>query len=319
LAAFDLSGAGVHANLTLGYAEVGFNTDNPEPRDYLFNMENLFGTDFGDILVGDEGKNEIWGADGDDNISGAEGDDYLSGGGGDDGLVGGPGDDVVRGGLGDDTFYSGQGDDTISGESGLDTVSYAGVQERVMILLDDGYAYDTGGWGTGDQFFDTLSSIENAIGTSYGDDVYGTNGSNVLEGRGGKDELFGLGGSDTIDGGNGDDTIYGQGSNDTIDGGSGEDRISGGARNDLLTGGSDADTFVFGNGSDQDHITDFSLEDKIDLRYHDTADKWSDVEDVLDYSTFSGNDMVIHLDGDTITLRDFAPLADDLTDANFIL
>jgi serralysin len=43
---------------------------------------------------------------------------------------------------------------------------------------------------------DTLSSVENAIGSAFADGLYGDDGNNVLTGGGGADLLYGFGGAD---------------------------------------------------------------------------------------------------------------------------
>lgn len=67
--------------------------------------------------------------------------------------------------------------------------------------------------------------------------------------RGSNDQLYGS------DGGN---IMFGQGGNDTITGGAGNDLLVGGKGNDRLTGGTGADIFLFNAGEGNDTITDFS-------------------------------------------------------------
>jgi Ca2+-binding RTX toxin-like protein len=91
----------------------------------------------------------------------------------------------------------------------------------------------------------------------------------------------------TIDdaiGGSGTDKIFGNYSANVIDGRGGADTIEGGRGNDTMTGGADSDTFVFEDGWGQDTITDFKVGedgDALDLlavdgdglvRARDTAD-----------------------------------------------
>lgn len=61
---------------------------------------------------------------------------------------------------------------------------------------------------------------------------------------------------------------------DIIDGGAGDDTINGGTGKDYLTGGRGADTFVFGDRSQYDIITDFNAAegDQIVLNFGDSAD-----------------------------------------------
>jgi serralysin len=83
------------------------------------------------------------------------------------------------------------------------------------------------------------STIENAIGGSARDLLWGNEVANTLSGLGGNDVLNGFGGND---------------------------RLIGGAGNDTLTGGSGSDVFVFANDGSTDTMTDFQTGvDKIDL------------------------------------------------------
>ncbi|HZA39367.1 MAG TPA: hypothetical protein VFA00_01945 [Actinomycetota bacterium] len=62
-------------------------------HDALLNLENLSGSAYNDVLIGDDGPNEIFGGSRADLIEGR---------GGDDTLVGGPGTDEADGGDGTD-------------------------------------------------------------------------------------------------------------------------------------------------------------------------------------------------------------------------
>jgi hypothetical protein len=66
--------------------------------------DGLVGTFLADLLDGRSGDDRLWGDNGDDQIFGRGGDDTLMGGGGHDLLVGGRGKDKTFGDLGGDTF-----------------------------------------------------------------------------------------------------------------------------------------------------------------------------------------------------------------------
>lgn len=87
--------------------------------DVYANIENIKGSDFGDILVGNADDNKIDGELGDDIIIGGAGDDTLSG----------NGSDIISGGLGIDTLvldYS-----PLSGSTNVNAIS------KYEILKDD--------------------------------------------------------------------------------------------------------------------------------------------------------------------------------------
>ncbi len=87
-------------------------------------IENLLGSDFNDILKGDNSANILSGGDGNDKLYGRRGDDFLSGDEGNDYLNGSRGNDTLSGGDGDDTLKGGGNQDTfvIDSTEGVDTV-----------------------------------------------------------------------------------------------------------------------------------------------------------------------------------------------------
>ncbi|WP_170348571.1 MULTISPECIES: M10 family metallopeptidase [Ruegeria] len=249
-------------------------------------IENAAGGHAGDFLYGNDVANLMVGNGGNDLIAGGNGNDTIKGGQGNDFLIGGQGNDTLTGGNGLDNFIikDSDGNDTITGGLGIDTLSFNG-SSAATVDLSVTTAQDTG-YG-----MDTITLVENAVGTAQddqltGDDLantfIGNDGNDTLDGQKGADLLQGGVGKDTISGGNGWDTLRGGNGSDIIDGGLGNDAIFGGkgidtiiggAGVDTMTGGIGTDTFVFNDitdsgtkGSLADKITDFTQgEDKIDL------------------------------------------------------
>ena len=126
-------------------------------------------------------------------------------------LEGRAGDDVLEGGAGDDVLEGGAGADTLDGGEGIDTVSYSGSNAGVTVRLLTGEGL------RGDAEGDTLTHIENLIGSQYNDAFGGDLGNNVLRGGPGNDGLWGSGGDDTLIGGPGADRFYGGHGQDTAD------------------------------------------------------------------------------------------------------
>jgi len=143
-----------------------------------------------------------------DRIVGSADNDILSGLGGADVLYGYGGNDMLDGGT---------GNDTLNGGSGSDTASYAHATSGVTVNLGitTAQAID-GGQGS-----DRLISIENLIGSAYGDTLSGNSGNNVMN--------LTAGGNDTANGGGGND-IFNLGAAltaaDRIDGGTGTDTLN---------------------------------------------------------------------------------------------
>ena len=88
------------------------------------------------------------------------------------------------------------------------------------------------------------------VGTSADEVIFGTDGADVIRGRGGNDTICGAGGADVIEGNFGNDWINGGGGADEIRGGAGHDTIQGGDGNDTAFGGLGRDNMDGGAGDD---------------------------------------------------------------------
>jgi Ca2+-binding RTX toxin-like protein len=177
--------------------------------------------DGNDTVFGGSGADTINAGSGDDSITGGDGNDSIFGDLGNDALFGGAGDDTLDGADGNDTLTGGAGADQLFGGSGSDTADYSGSATGVTVNLL------TGQGSGGDAQGDTLSGIENVIGSAHADALSTQN----IAG-----DLFGGAGDDTLTGGSA--------ANDQLYGGDGNDLISGGAGADRLFGGSGADTII---------------------------------------------------------------------------
>lgn len=128
---------------------------------------------------------------------------------GDDTIIGNDVANRLEGRAGDDVLEGGAGADTLDGGVGNDTASYANSDTRVDVRLSGtvvNYGHATG---------DTLTSIENLIGSDYNDILAGNGQSNVLTGNAGNDLLWASSGDDTLTGGPGADRLVGGNGSDT--------------------------------------------------------------------------------------------------------
>ena len=190
----------------------------------------MWGSEFDDVLEGNDQANSIWGLGGDNTIRGFGGNDRLSG------------------GSGNDTFYGGAGADEINGGGGFDYARYDDATSGVTVRI---------GTGSGDGAGDILNSIEGIVGSTFADQLGGSGVADDLQGGGGDDLLQGRGGDDTLDGGVGSDrTVYTGARGDyfiTFDAASGTYTVD-----DLREGSPDGtdrvrnvETFVFADGAVQ--------------------------------------------------------------------
>ncbi len=171
-----------------------------------------------------------------ENLTGANGSDRLTGSNSSDNLlVGGGGNDTLNGKLLDDTLIGGGGGDTYIGGGDTDTASFAGSAAGVTASLLAGTATGEGS--------DSLTQIENLIGTAQVDSLTGDGLANVISGGAANDAIDGDGGTDTLHGDAGDDLlsggpgnemgglagVFGDAGDDTLNGNGGDDALDGGA------------------------------------------------------------------------------------------
>jgi len=273
LARYLDSAAGVTVDLGAGMALDGFGT-----TDALTGIEGAHGSDHGDTLRGDAADNELFGFGGSD---------LLQGGAGQDTLTGGTGEDTLQGGAGNDLLSGGEGSDTIDGGAGTDVVRYREDSAGVTVNLISGQALQGG------NALDTLSNIENAHGSDFGDSLLGSTGANELSGFGGNDTISGSGGNDTLLGGAGDDSISGGAHDDEIWGEAGNDTIDGGDGNDMVRYLSAASgvtvDLAAGTAQDGDGGTD-RLSGIENAHGSDHGDRLSGDGNANELSGFGGND-----------------------------
>ncbi|REL30842.1 beta strand repeat-containing protein [Thalassotalea euphylliae] len=259
--------------------------------DLLSSIENVVGSAHNDVLLGNNGDNLLTGGLGNDSLVGGAGNDTASyqdsiggvdvdlannnatGAAGNDTLVqieniiGSVHNDKLIGNSLANTLTGGLGNDILDGGDGIDTASYLEAGSGVTVDLSTGQS--SGGAGN-----DTLSAIENVIGSNFNDQLSGDGLDNVLTGGLGDDVLNGQGGIDTASysdaktsvevslalgnasGGSGNDTliaienIVGSEHSDSLHGDSGDNRLDGGAGNDVLQGAQGNDVLVGGLGRD---------------------------------------------------------------------
>jgi Ca2+-binding RTX toxin-like protein len=186
---------------------------------------------------------------------------------------GGEGNDYIAGTLGNDVLNGGNGNDTAAFTNAFNGGSTTGVTVDLNI---QGTAQNTVAAGS-----DTLTGIENLIGSALNDTLIGNADANVIEGGRGDDTLIGGAGNDTASyagasagvtvslalqgaaqntGVTGNDTLtgfqnlLGSAFNDTLTGDTGENTLTGGAGDDTLRTGGNAggtvDLLDGGTGSD---------------------------------------------------------------------
>ena len=243
----DAAGAGVTVDLAITTPQA---IGADQGTDTIAEIENATGSAQNDTLRGNQHNNSLSGGaandtlegrDGNDSLSGGDGNDTLQGGAGNDAFTPGPGNDVLTGG-----FLGAPGTDPL----GVDTLNYTSAgpgtscgppppgqqQEWCGVTVD--LAVTTSQNIGSNQGFDTLTEIENLLGSPYNDTIEGSSAPNAIEGRDGDDIINGRAGPDLIKPGpdnrnqpwiTGEPGGTGQ-NNPNPD----EDQVSGGAGNDTV-------------------------------------------------------------------------------------
>lgn len=256
-------------------------------------INSLYGNAGNDSLTGGQLADYISGGDGNDQIFSREGDDYIVDLSGSNTIYTGAGDDfvvldyvglglaatnIVDLGAGDDLIYVGGQIDVVDGGQGIDRVSYIYSAAAVTVNLQRGTG--VGGYAQSDRY----RSIEDLIGSGYGDTLTGSGAFNTIDGYWGNDVITGGPGGDDLDGWIGTDTLAYRASdmrvvinlltgsasggdaqgdqfsnfenvdgselNDSLTGDDTANRLRGFGGHDAINGGIGDDTLYGGNGND---------------------------------------------------------------------
>jgi VCBS repeat-containing protein len=198
------SGVAVHL-----YARTG--TDGEGGTDVITGFENVTGSAFNDLLVGDTGDNVMRGGLGRDVLLGREGSDWLYGGSG--------AANQLQGGAGDDVYF-------------------VDANDTIIELAGEGHDYVT----TTMNVFNLAANVEDLEFVGTGNFTGTGNASdNEIYGNVGDDILSGAAGQDMLNGGEGADILLGGDGNDYLDGG--WDTVR-----DILIGGAGDDTYILRTG-----------------------------------------------------------------------
>ncbi|MCC7427462.1 MAG: hypothetical protein IT557_11185, partial [Alphaproteobacteria bacterium] len=231
----DGGASGVTVNLATGVARDSFGG-----TDTLTGIEDVYGSEFADVLIGNAADNMFAGDIGNDSIDGGGGFDIasyenagsgvtvnLGGGSGTDG-VGGTDtlvniegvrgsdfNDVLTGDGAANRLIGGLGNDQLNGGGGAD--------EMIGGAGDDTYTVDNAG-----------DTVAETAGQGANDLVFALLNTYVLASEVERLTFIGVGAA-TLTGNAGNNVIIGGASNDTINGGLGADTMAGGGGNDNYT------------------------------------------------------------------------------------
>ena len=206
-----------------------------------------------DVRAFADGRVHITGSDDSEIMGGSAGADELDGRGGNDVILGSEGNDLITGGL------------------GQDLIDFSTTQTGITVDLASGKV-TYGGW------LQTVSDVEDVLGTAFDDVITGNENANILSGGAGSDLIDGGAGADRLIGGDGDDIFIVDDALDEVieflEGGEDEVRtsldvytlaesverltgtsitgqtLSGNDLANLIRGGTGADIFAGGRGDD---------------------------------------------------------------------
>lgn len=175
---------GVLINMQTGTAMDRIATNNFIGDDTFTGAVRVRGSNFADLIYGHATGSDL----------------QLRGRGGNDSMWGRGGNDNLMGEDGNDTLYGGTGADQLNGGDGNDTASYSDATAVTASLISPSA-------NTGQAAGDIYRSIENLIGSNYGDRLTGDANFNKLWGGNGNDVLNGGDGVDALLGGAGRDVF----------------------------------------------------------------------------------------------------------------
>ena len=192
---------------------------------------------------------------------------------------------------GDDTYSNTTANTVLSALAGNDSITNSA-------------QYVTIYGGAGDDTIDNTAENVQVYGEG-GKDVIGNNAQNVtIDGGTGNDTIENHSTNVSIFGGDGKDSIYSDGSeNVTLSGGNGADTLVGGGGDVTLIGGDGKDVFVYTAGNEV--ITDYSTGDKVKL-----------TSGTVSSYALSGNDGILKVGSNTITLKNVGTSAVTVVGAN---
>jgi Ca2+-binding RTX toxin-like protein len=237
----------IATGVTISLAEAGSQAIGTDGSVRLSNIENVFGTDFADLLTGDTGANTLAGAYGVTSSTQTSGNDTLVGGGGADSLHGGGDNDSLLGSV-DATLSGGMGDDTLSGGGWL--LGGFGNDRLVegSAVRDDPISVSG---GEGDDTLEGGGAGANLSGGNGHDSILGNTNARLTGGSGSDTLVAGNSVQNGIlDGGNDADSLLGGNNVDSLAGGQGNDTLDGGAGDDTLTGGAGNDFASYATAND---------------------------------------------------------------------
>jgi hypothetical protein len=174
----SIDGGGGSDTASFAFSEEGVEVDlatGTSSTDEMTGIENLDGSLFADLLIGNASDNRLWGDDEADALVGGAGNDFLDG---------------------------GAGADSADGGDGLDLLSFFSSPNGVAVDLESG--------SSGPEPPDVFEGFENLLGSAYDDQLAGDEGPNSIDGSRGDDELFGRDGDDSLHSGSSGDAGPGQ-------------------------------------------------------------------------------------------------------------
>lgn len=282
---FDASGVYLKVNPGISYSSTGWAFHDTINGDIFRRTGTnpgyrIFGTAYGDVLIG---------SDSNDEFDGDNGDDLMFGGAGNDTFRGGDGADVVfytlNGGQDVLSSYADGDVDSVFFDSGISTddillerrgndlviLDYENANSANSLTVTNYYAsnlterpiesirFDNGErWDSAEI---ELHVRRRLYGTESNDTIQGGKGSDIISDwtlnvddddvSGGNDLFDGGEGGDFLGGGDGLDTLIGGKGHDRLEGDSDADHLFGGEGNDLLIGGSENDYLEGGAGDDR--------------------------------------------------------------------